>query len=172
MEATVLAEKSDYHCFDKEYLMQRSVSLTGKRITDCIKKFIIPVLLSWLLMSCSPAWCAGSPEGWELFYRNPAGDSFYYDPSAISRKGAVITVQSRALPAEQGGAIRETEQTVEINCSKRISRRLTSSFVRSDGSIHRDARATEWSSIPFDSLLDRLAVAVCGKPTARRPQQQ
>jgi hypothetical protein len=119
------------------------------------------ILLSWAVHA--------QYEGWEHFYTNLAGDRFYYDPnSVVSVSKTVSTVRIKGSSARENTTIKTFEQLLEIDCNKRMYRKLESQITRHDGSVYTEAKSNEWSQVLPDSSMESLLDKACPKTRSRR----
>ena len=126
----------------------------------------ILVTLAWYVSSYSEA---GGGE--EVFFKNDAGDEFYYEPNSITQKqgSPVVTVQARGASSRPDAPLKGFNQTIEINCTQRLYRKVESQITRSDGTVYSEQPSPVWISATAETSAYRLLVdAVCRKARIMR----
>lgn len=128
-----------------------------------------------VLILIAVAWCVSSrgqaKEGEEIFFRNDAGDEFYYEPNSIAQKqgSPVVTVRARGVSSNADAPLRGFNQTIEINCTQRLYRKVESQITRSDGTTYSEQPSPVWTSATAETSAYRpLVEAVCKKARIRR----
>jgi hypothetical protein len=137
---------------------------------------LIPFVLFVPVLLLAVPLC-GQDQGWIQFFANSNGDRFYYEEQSLSftsssgsSSGSVTLAQVRfrAVNAREESPIREYVQRIEIDCSKRVYRKLESEIVSKNGSSRVERVSPEWSDIPAESAQEHLIDLVCKKAAVHR----
>jgi hypothetical protein len=106
-------------------------------------------------------------DGWEQYFTNAGGDKFYYDGQTISKiPPSTLRVRIKGLPAREATMIAGFEQVLELDCQKRISRKIESKITRPDGTVQTQVESADWSQVQPGSSTGILLEKLC--KTTRR----
>ncbi len=161
--STVTSLLSVKKMFSKDVCLMRSIALTGLGF------------LFGVIATVSAVYA--EDDGWELFYTNPTGDHFYYDPQSLSSQPApggqgpsnrISGVRYKAISGRKGPARMEMTQLVEFFCNKMLYRRLESEMTSGNRMIRSDRTTTPWMDILPGSSMETLFNTVCTRPPGSR----
>lgn len=129
------------------------------------------IVVILITLACPVSSRAQAGEGEEIFFRNGTGDEFYYEPNSITQKqgSPVVTVRARGVSSNADAPLRGFNQTIEINCTQRLYRKVESQITRNDGTIYSEQPSPVWTSATAQTSAYRpLVEAVCKKARIRR----
>jgi hypothetical protein len=142
------------------------VSRVKKQTTQIICPMVLALFLTGAGALLSPA--PAQNEGWELFFTNAAGDTFYYYPDSITKlQNNVINLRTKGNSAKGSSTVAGFEQVLTIDCKTRLFKKVKSQFTRIDGTVYSEAQSEYWNPIVAGSSMESLADRVC-KMSSRR----
>lgn len=129
---------------------------------------MLRALISIIVVITGIAWSFPSgaePRGGEeVFFKNGAGDEFYYEPDTIKAKEGQYgaTVEIRGVSASPEAPVREFNRTIEIKCTGRLYRIVESQVTRNDGTTFTEHPSLEWTAAVAETSAYRpLVNEVC-----------
>jgi hypothetical protein len=136
------------------------VSRVKKHTTQITYPMVLALILTCVGALLSPA--LAQNEGWELFFANEAGDTFYYYPDSISKlQNNVISLHAKGYSAKGSSTVSGFEQLLTIDCKRLFFKKVKSQFTRIDGSVYSEAQSQYWNPIVPGSSMQSLADRVC-----------
>lgn len=146
-----------------------------------MKRNIIMVLL-WVMLlfpvSVSQVFSADRPEGWKAL----KGDLYINERTITRIDGNTISAWIYRIPRKGSNTLQAAKQQLtsvmkdgrdleyigylsEIDCSKKLYRKLTTIFFRDDRNIIASDHSAnaDWRGITSDSIYHDVSLAVCGK---------
>jgi len=111
-------------------------------------------------------------EGEKIFFKNDAGDGFYYEPDSIKTEEGTsfVTVRVREVSTNPDSPMREFNEVIEINCAKDLYRKVESQVTRNDGTTFSQQPSLGWSptAVFQGSAYRPLVEEACKKIKHRR----